>query len=224
MLVVEHNIFKASPTRYNDDTSMFYLIGVAHRVQKFDDWDTLNEGQSELAEAIRNSVHRCSPRVIAEEHSLEALGKSQSIAKRLANEYKLEHRFCDPPTEQRKQMGYKGRDQLEFEIFTNSWDVPPRDVICGRAGAIEMAVYFPMRERYWFQCLSDVLSQDVLFICGQAHIASFSQLLKSEKVDVTVAVERIGVNAEDDHLMTLARDYLVAHPEPTKNEPGVGTL
>src|ERR1019366_2930548 len=134
---------------------MFYLIGIAHRVQQFDDSDTLNDRQAELAEAIRNGIDRFSPRVIAEEHSLEALGKSHSIAQRLADEYKLEHRFCDPPMEDRRKMGYKGRDQLEIEIFTQSWDVPPQDVICGRAGAIEMAVYFPMREWYWFQCLSD---------------------------------------------------------------------
>jgi hypothetical protein len=203
---------------------MFYLIGVAHRVQKFDDSETLNDGQAELAEVIRKSIIRFSPRVIAEEHSCEALGESHSIARWLAGEYKLEHRFCDPPMEERRKMGYKGRDQLEIEIFTHSWDVPPQDVICGRAGAIEMVTYFPMRERYWLQCLSEVLAQDVLFICGQAHIESLSQLLKSEEVDVTVVAERIGVNAEDDRLMTLARNYLAAHPDPAQDEPGVGNL
>jgi hypothetical protein len=203
---------------------MVYLIGVAHRIQKFGDWNTLNEGQVELVEAIRNCIERFRPRVIAEEHSLEALGESHSIAKRVADEYKLEHRFCDPDSDWRKRACYKGRDQLEMEIFTHSWDVPASEIICGRAGAIERVMYFPVRERYWLECLADVLAQDDLFICGQAHIESFSQLLRSEGVEVTILAERIGVNAEDDRLMALARDYLEVHPDPIKDEPGVGNL
>jgi hypothetical protein len=201
---------------------MFYLIGVAHRAQQYEEWQTLDENQLRLVKAIRDSIERLSPSVIAEEHSLEALGQFYSIAKRLADEFRLEHRFCDPRSDERNRMGYKDRGQLEIEIFTHSWDVPPHDIICGRAGAIEIVIYFPMRERYWLQCLSDVLAQDVLFICGQAHIESFSQLLKSEEIDVTIVAERIGVNAEDDRLMTLARNYLAAHPDPAQDELGEG--
>jgi len=36
--------------------------------------------------------------------------------------------------------------------------------------------------------------------------------------------ERIGVNPEDDRLMTLTHEYLAAHPDPTTDEPGVGNL
>ena len=84
--------------------------------------------------------------------------------------------------------------------------------------------YFPMRESYWLECLSDVLGKDVLFICGQAHIESLAQLLRSKSVEVTVAAERIGVNAEDDRIVALARNYLAEHPDPMKDEPGVGNL
>jgi hypothetical protein len=63
--------------------------------------------------------------------------------------------------------------------------------------------------------------EEVLFICGQAHIESFAQPLKSKGVEATVVAERIRVNAEDDRLMTLARNYLTAHPNPAKDEPGV---
>ena len=203
---------------------MFYLIGVAHRVQTFENRDALNEVQAQLAKTIRDCIERFAPRVIAEEHSREALGERHSIAQRLAEEHKLEHRFCDPESDWRKAVGYKGRDQLEMEIFTHSWDVPPNDIICGRAGAIEMVQYFSMRERRWLECLADVLADNVVFICGQAHIESLARLLQSHGVDFTVIAERIGVKAEDDRLMSLTRAYLAEHPDPTKDEPGVGNL
>jgi len=69
-----------------------------------------------------------------------------------------------------------------------------------------------------------VLAENVVFVCGQAHIESFARLLQSYGVDFTVVAERIGVNAEDDRLVALARAYLAAHPDPTKDEPGVGNL
>jgi len=203
---------------------MFYLIGVAHRVQTFENPGAQNEGQAKLAGTIRDCIEQFAPRVIAEEHSREALGAHHSIAQQLAKEHKLEHRFCDPESDWRKAVGYKGRDQLEMEIFTHSWEVPPNDIICGRAGAIEMMLYFPMRERRWLECLADMRAENVVFICGQAHIESFSELLRSKGIDVTVVADRIGVGPEDDRLMTLAHEYLTAHPDPTTDEPGVGNL
>lgn len=203
---------------------MFYLIGVAHRAQTFENWAALNDGQAQLAGTIRDCIKRFALRVVAEEHSREALGEHHSIAQRLAEEHKLEHRFCDPESEWRKAVGYKGRDDLEVQIAMHSWDPVSADIRCARAGAIELALYFPMRERYWLECLEDLLAQDVLFICGQAHIESFAELLRSQGVEVTVVAESMGVNAEDDRVVRLAREYLAAHPDPTKDEPGVGNL
>ena len=37
---------------------MFYLIGVAHRVQQYEEWQTLNENQLRLTEATRGVVLR----------------------------------------------------------------------------------------------------------------------------------------------------------------------
>ena len=95
---------------------MFYLIGVAHRIQSFEDWDALNDEQLESAEGIRNCNERFKPQVIAEEHSHEALRQYHSIAQLIATEHKLEHRFCDPESEWRKRTGYKGRDDIESLI------------------------------------------------------------------------------------------------------------
>ena len=104
---------------------MFYLIGVAHRVQTSENPGVQNAGQAQLAGTIRDCIEQFAPLAIAEEHSREALGAHQSIARQLAEEHKLEHRFCDPESDWRKAVGYKGRDQLEMEILTHSWDVPP---------------------------------------------------------------------------------------------------
>ncbi len=81
-----------------------------------------------------------------------------------------------------------------------------------------------MRERYWLDSSADVLAEDVLFVCGQAHVESFANLLRSQGVEVTMVAERIGVNGEDDRLIALAQEYLGVHPDPTKDEPGVGNL
>lgn len=58
-----------------------------------------------------------------------------------------------------------------------------------------------------------MLGKNVLFVCGQAHIESFAQLLNSRGIETSVLAQRIGVNAEEDRLTMLARDYLAAHPE-----------
>jgi hypothetical protein len=65
---------------------MFYLIDVSHRVQTFENWEALNEGQSQLPETIRDCIDRLALRVIAEEYSREALGKHHSIAAESQNE------------------------------------------------------------------------------------------------------------------------------------------
>jgi len=42
-----------------------------------------------------------------------------------------------------------------------------------------------------------VRAQDVLFICGQAHIENFSRLLEAKGVEVTVVAERIASRVRD---------------------------
>jgi len=37
---------------------MSQLIGGSHRVQIFENWDALSDGQSRLAETIRNCIER----------------------------------------------------------------------------------------------------------------------------------------------------------------------
>jgi hypothetical protein len=129
---------------------MFYLIGVAHRAQQFDDWDNLNQDQVRLVEQIRSCIERFSPIVCAEEHSREALGKSYSVVQRVAEEHSVEHRFCDPESDWRQKSGYRGRDQIAVEIFMHSWNPLPPDEITARAGAIEIALYFPsVRDTGW---------------------------------------------------------------------------
>ncbi len=89
------------------------------------------------------------------EQSSEGLGENQSIPRRIADESGAEHCFCDPDSKQRSEMGYQNRQDIGLSIFQSDegWSLSNDDEITAKAGAIEVAFYFPMRERFWLERL-----------------------------------------------------------------------
>jgi hypothetical protein len=196
---------------------MLYIIGLHHKVQaKLSDAD-LNEGQQVFARCLQATIPKVRPVVIAEEYSeevLKALGKV-SVAKEIAEQEQIEHRFCDPDSKQRILIGYKKSSDIEIEMSMRSrWDLPDeqRGIV---ARAIEIGRYFPKRETCWLKCLDASLCRNnaVVFACGDVHIesGSFTKLLEDQAVPYKIMERRIG--ADEDQRYYLALAYLREHPE-----------
>ena len=81
-----------------------------------------------------------------------------------------------------------------------------------KARAIEIARYFPLRERFWLEQLKDCRSAICILICGDIHLRSFGSLLTSQDISFEIKQRGIGVN-EEDRPYYHALEYLDAHPE-----------
>jgi hypothetical protein len=193
---------------------MLYIIGVAHRAQARRPEGQLTGAQQAFGRCLCRITDEVRPGFIAEEDSQEALAERQgvSIAKEIAEKMGVEHRYCDPTRGERRAIGYKDGQTLELELFMHGDMGLSSDEIRNRARAIEIARYFPIRERFWLERLSDCLDRDGVFICGDGHIQSFGRLLESNGIPYTVVERGIGWNKEDEWFHA-AQHYLDQHPE-----------
>ncbi len=110
-------------------------------------------------------------------------------------------------------MGHSKHEIWE-ELFksSESWELSNEEMDA-KAGAIEMAQYFPIRERFWLEQLANRLDSEVVFVCGDAHIDGFVRLLNARKIPSRIVDRAIGVNDEDKYTVENARKYLDKHPE-----------
>jgi hypothetical protein len=196
---------------------MLHIIGVDHRVQARLPGADLNDGQQLFAQCLQAAIQKVQPILIAEEHSEEALKAPPpsrvSIAREIAGT--IEHRFCDPPHDKRRAIGYKSAGDIEIEMSQQSrWDLPDEERRRD-ARAIEIGRYFPIREKFWLDCLTAKLccEKEVLFVCGDVHIesGSFAKLLEQNHVPYKVVERRIGVAQDESYYKVLA--CLKEHPE-----------
>ena len=200
---------------------MFYLIGVAHRVQSKQKHAADSDGQKEFRDCISRAIEQFTPVLVAEEFSDYALRKlseergiqEESVTKVIAESLKVEHRFCDPDAEDRARMGYIEGTWLALDIAMNNCEGFSNDEINSRGFAIEAAKYWPLREQFWLGKLGDVLDKNVVFACGDVHIESFRMLLKQNNVDSIVLARHIGVTQGEDESWNRVMAYLEAHPE-----------
>jgi hypothetical protein len=193
---------------------MVHIIGVAHQAQVTSPGAELTEDQKQLFDSLSQLVQEVGATLIAEEQSLEALGNNLSLPQQIAQNNKIEHRFCDPDSNERVVMGYRDRQSIGQEIFFSDegWELSPAE-IDAKAGATEIARYFPLRERFWFERLADHVDSEIAFVCGDAHIEGFVGLLKEKEVSYRVCDRGIGLNDEDKYVFESAMKYLEQHPE-----------
>ncbi|HKI12818.1 MAG TPA: hypothetical protein VKA02_11935 [Candidatus Acidoferrum sp.] len=193
---------------------MFHIIGVAHRAQVIAPGSKLNADQQRLSTWLSELVQEVKPTLIAEEQSLEGLGVNQSIPQQIAEKAGIVHRFCDPDSKQRAAMGYRNKQDIWEEMFisSESWDLS-NDEMDVKAGAIEIARYFSIRERFWLEQLANRLNSEVVFVCGDAHVDGFVKLLNANKIPSRIVDRAIGLNDEDRYTLENALNYLQKHPE-----------
>jgi hypothetical protein len=164
---------------------MFYLIGVAHRVQSKPKGAANTPQQKEFRELLTNNIKQLTPVLIGEEFSEYALRKlsketgveHESLTKQIADLSEVPHRFCDPDAEARKKMAYVEGSQLALELAMGDNQFSNAE-INDRGFAIEVAKFWPRREQFWLQQLGDVLDKEVIFVFGEMHVESFGMLLR----------------------------------------------
>lgn len=111
-------------------------------------------------------------RAIGEEMSLEALSKKnqqESTCKQIADILHLSHRYCDPESAKRRELGIIEEDN----IYQQQYDQNLTDEeVCNRIRA-----EYEKRERWWIKELNKLGEFPVLFICGAKHAKPFAELV-----------------------------------------------
>ena len=81
------------------------------------------------------------------------------------------------------------------------------DEIFCKARAIEIARYFPLRERFWLNRLNGCRDAQAIFACGDLHIETFGQILSDNDVQYRIVRRGIGLTPEDERFCQ-ALEYL----------------
>jgi hypothetical protein len=185
---------------------MFYLIGAAHRAHLIGESGLRTDAHEAFYKCLEAAIADHRPVLVAEEANPEKLKKYKqlSLAKIIGDAERLEHMFCDPSDREREEMGYKDRLDIGLDLArTANLSSVELDA---KAGAIEIARYFPMRERFWFERLSGYHKKDVIFICGDYHVDRFAKLLDKAGITHKTVQREIGVNDEDIRRMRLQKN------------------
>jgi hypothetical protein len=191
---------------------MLYLIGVAHRAQARKPNVGKTGAQHTFESYLRRTIQEVRPVFVAEEDNEEFLADrgELSIAAEVAGEIGIEHRFCEPNKSQRSVIGSKNFTSIALDLAMA--ERLSDDELALKARAIEIARYFPLRERFWLERLGGCRSVVAVFVCGDIHIGSFGRLLETEGVEHAVLKRGIGVSEKDDPYYR-AMEYLNEHPE-----------
>jgi hypothetical protein len=194
---------------------MLQIIGVSHHAQVRKQGCSETRAQKQFAECLRASVSDLQPAFIAEEYSEEVLARlsEDSIAREIALENGIAHKFCDPTCRERSAIGYKGCGEIFLDLWRFNNDVLPEKELKLKAEAIEIGRYFPKREKFWLCRLNECPGRDGIFICGDGHVESFTSLLNTKQIDWTIIARRMGFTPDEDAQFQRAALYLRAHPE-----------
>ena len=194
---------------------MLYIIGLAHPAQTRRHGVELNDSQKKFSTCLRGIVDIARPAFIAEEFSEEALAEisEDSIAMEIAFESGIQHRFCDPNSDERRAIGYWDYVSIFIGINEEISEEERRR----KARAIEICRYFPLREEFWLERLKEFHGKDGVFVCGDGHIESFTHRLDTNQISFTIVERGIGLTSEDAGFYE-AVQYLSEHPEIANGE------
>jgi hypothetical protein len=199
-----------------------YLIGVNHTTaQSSTDGTPQSEDQKNYVESLTKAIRNVGAEYVAEEYSEEAeqMTKRLSLTLKVASENGAKHRFCDPTQDQRRQIRYLGHQELHIQIWMNdaNWNISNEEAEA-KAWALAIGKYFERRERFWLQKIADIKDKRVIFVCGDAHVDTFSKLLEATGWEVHVVARGIGITDEDRRKVGAGLQYLKDHPEVLAEE------
>jgi hypothetical protein len=158
---------------------MIHIIGADHYFQVSTTPKRAGAGKQGLIKFQRylsGAAKRLGAKMIAEQASAEWVDdqgpEAWSVAQRAAEQIDIRHRFCDPDTNEQRDLGLKGEGEL--------WD--KANAISIRTGRDIVAIWkeevrngFQAREDIWLSRLKvrGFTKMTILFICGADHVDTF---------------------------------------------------
>jgi len=122
----------------------------------------------------------------------------------------------DPNRAQRDAIHYRDGQNIEEQMHMGADEGLSDEEIHLKARALELGRYFPIRERFWLDRLDGCREHNVIFICGEAHIESFTELVDREDIRFRIVERGIGVTHGEHEDFRRIVEYLGAHPELRK--------
>jgi len=184
---------------------MIYLIGVNHdQAARNICGQDLTDCQQQFQSVVESAIESIHPDLLAEEDHPDWLlkAKSESILLAIANKNqpRIGHIFVDPNDCGRKAIGYKRWEQIIGLKEINSLLIQDNNEreLDNLARAHEIAHQFPIREQFWLAALRRKAANNILFVCGDIHIYTFTSLLANERIAFSVFVKGIGVNSSNN--------------------------
>jgi hypothetical protein len=181
---------------------MFYLIGVNHEAQRHLPSAKLDEDQSKLERCLVEAIEQFHPILIAVEESEETLIERkkgacvtyESIPRNVAMRHRIQPMLFEPSEDYKSKHGYLDESMIVLELFTAGlFRYVPSSQQRVAAMALQIAVFFPIREKCWIEMLQNYLELDVVVVLGENHIESFGRRLQALGVPVKVLYRQIGV-------------------------------
>ena len=166
----------------------FYLVGTNHRNQLLGCKD--GDGRSmEFKCYLSNLCDIESIDLLAEELSEEALKllkATGSVVRQLATEHRIKHIFCDPNSDQRRELGIPKPEELKSK-FGYGRCLKPNQQAKMEA---EERKYWPIREDFWLDKVSAITANKCLFVLGPDHVDSFSVLLSNRGFNTEIKIHK----------------------------------
>lgn len=148
--------------------------------------DTLSKA-SELRGCLTKIIKSYSIDLIGEEFSKEALkglpnNVEVTISQKIAKEFNIKHAFCDPDEKTRERIGYPTQKQLRDKFGIKSAIEGTEEY--KRRKEYEKS-FWDIREKYWLDQINNIITQNIIFICGSSHLESFKFILIKNGYNVT---------------------------------------
>lgn len=168
-----------------DDLRMVYLVGVDHLIQY--NGPVPETLRLEFREYLITTARSLGISCIAEEFNREALHNvyhaTEATAQQAAQLLGIEHRFCDPGENEMRELGIPYYQDIVDRV-------KKRRGMCGgfilddslrneveHEAAETARAYWRLREDFWFARVADIITADILFVCGHEHADRFMQLI-----------------------------------------------
>jgi hypothetical protein len=165
---------------------MVFIIGVDHRFQHNGDNKDINNDLRLLKDEFYNyligKVNILNIKLIAEEYNDEVLnqkkkwfGATDSLGRLAALSMRIDHIFCDPNSEERRELGIPSGREIKINLFGTNRE--PRNNYEKKLIEEEKKKYWHIREKYWLEKIRNKMQEPIIFICGTHHSERFKSLI-----------------------------------------------
>lgn len=164
---------------------MIFLVGTHHERQHNGIGSTRTEDNKDFVKFLKEQATQKNVALIAEELNEEALKKSEaseSTLKCIAQDLGISHSFCDPNTEERKNIGIPSCEELRLALNL------PRILDHESLKKLdeEKKKYFGIREKFWLKKIGNQSAINIIFVCGIQHLESFQRLISQNSLESVI--------------------------------------